>query len=400
MIPAFWRLLAGTAASALAALAAAAPERPTPGRAAAGLEELRADELAVMERFVAIYGDTDWAAVRWQLASKPRDPVNPNLALIPISLANVRFERWRQHPEAPLLDRVLDDLQWAVDSHPQWGQRWVSAPVVSYLAITLWRVTREDLPAPSRARAQALWGAALALTRAEADARLRGEVPHRPLDSAKTGDTKAEENAWEAALLAAAANFSPESSHASRWDRAARRFAWHAITRPSDPADSFGVKTTTVGEDFSLANHNIFPNPAYVGATLHLLLQGALAYRLAGHEPPPEFKHNRDGLYAAYRRFVRGDLTWSVKADPEGDATLFPFAFDAAFEAEAARRKAASKQLWRPADPGAPGAPVAKMGLSDDLFAAILNAKVVMYYMTGSYLWHFAPGWTARRPRT
>ena len=40
------------------------------------------------------------------------------------------------------------------------------------------------------------------------------------------------------------------------------------------------------------------------------------------------------------------------------------------------------------------------MGLSEDLFTAILNAKVVMYYMTGSYLWHFPPGWTARKPGT
>jgi hypothetical protein len=347
-----------------------------------------------MERLVAIYGETDWAAVRWQLASKPTDPVNPNLAVIPISLANVRFERWRELREAPVLDRVLDDLQGAVDSHPQWGQRWVSAPVVSYLSITLWRVIREDLPEPRRARAQALWGAVLALTKAEADARLEGEVPHRPLDSAKTGDTKAEENAWEAALLAAAANFLPESPHASRWDQAARRFAWHAVTRPSDPADAFGIKSTTVGENFSLANHNLFPNPAYTAATLHLLLQSALAYRLAGHEPPPEFRHNLDGLYAAYRSVVRNDLTWSVKADPEGDATLFPFAFDGVFEANVARQKAVRKDLWRKS------APVAKMGLSDDLFTAILNAKVVMYYMTGSYLWHFAPGWTGRRPGT
>lgn len=399
MSPAFRRLLAGTAAWALALAAplAAAPAWPVPGRGAAAFERLRADELAVMERLVAIYGETDWAAVRWQLASKPADPVNPNLALIPISLANVRFERWRELRQAVLLDRVLDDLQWAVESHPQWGQRWVSAPVVSYLAITLWRVIREDLPAPRRARARALWGATLALTKAEADARLEGEVPHRPLDSSKTGDTKAEENAWEAALLAAAANFSPTSPHASRWDGAARRFAWHAVTRPSDPADGFGVKTTTVGEDFSLANHNVFPNPAYAAATLHLLLQGALTYRLAGREPPPEFRHNLDGLYAAYRSFVRDDLAWSVKADPEGDATLFPFAFDAVFEAEAARRKASRGDLWRPANPVAP---VAKMGLSEDLFTAILNAKVVMYYMTGSYLWHFPPGWTARKPGT
>jgi hypothetical protein len=383
-----------------AALLAAAPAWPPPPRGGVASERLRADELAVMERLVAIYGETDWAAVRWQLASKPTDPVNPNLAVIPISLANVRFERWRELREALLLDRVLDDLQWAVESHPQWGQRWVSAPVVSYLSITLWRVIQEDLPAPRRARAQALWAAALALTKAEAEARLEGEVPHRPLDSWKTGDTKAEENAWEAALLAAAANFSPASPHASRWDQAARRFAWHAVTRPSDPADAFGVKTTTVSEDFSLANHNVFPNPAYTAATLHLLLQGALTYRLAGHEPPPEFHHNLDGLYAAYRSYVRDDLTWSVKADPDGDATLFPFAFDAVFEAEAARRKALRKDLWRPSLPASPSAPVAKMGLSDDLFTAILNAKVVMYYMTGSYLWHFPPGWTARKPGT
>ncbi|MGH9399776.1 MAG: hypothetical protein ACRD00_05375, partial [Thermoanaerobaculia bacterium] len=196
----------------------------------------------------------------------------------------------------------------------------------------------------------------------------------------------------EAALLAAACNFLPEHPHAAAWDAEARRLAWHAITRPSDPPDGEGVKTATVAEDFALANHNVFPNPAYAAATLHLLLQAALAYRLAGREPPSEFSHNLPGLYAAYRCLVREDLTWKVKADPEGDATLFPFAFDADFEARVARRKAQGRGLWRRS------APVQKMGLSGDLLAAVLNAKVVMYYMTGSYLWHVAPGWTAGKP--
>ena len=367
---------------------------PTPGPSGPAGEGLRKNEQTVMERLVSIYGETDWAAVAWQLASKPKDPVNPNLAVIPISLANVRFDRWLTHRDAALLDRALDDLERAVSSHPQWGQRWVSPPVVSYLDITLWRFTREDLPAPQRARAEALWREALALTQAEADARLDAPIPHRPLDSSRTGDTKAEENAWEAALLAAAANFLPANVHAARWDAAARRFAWHAITRPSDPPDGSGVKSATVTEDFSLANHNVSPNPAYSAATLHLLLQGALAYRLVGREPPPEFRHNLGGLYAAYRSLVKDDFAWSVRADPEGDATLFPFAFDAGFEARVAREKARRKGLWRPSEP------VSKMGLSDDLFTAILNAKVVMYYMTGSYLWHFPPDWTARKPGT
>jgi hypothetical protein len=251
---------------------------------------------------------------------------------------------------------------------------------------------QEDLPAPAREKAQALWRAVLALTEAEADARLTADLPYRPLDSSRTGDSKAEENAWEAALLAAACNFLPGHAHSASWDGRARRLAWHAITRPSDPPDAAGVKTATVAEDFALANHNVFPNPAYAAATLHLLLQGALAYRLAGHEPPAEFSHNLPGLYAAYRSLVNQDLAWTVKADPEGDATLFPFAFDAAFEARVARRKAQGRDLWR-----ASGS-VPKMGLSSDLFAAVLNAKVVMYYMTGSYLWHVPPGWTAGKP--
>jgi hypothetical protein len=229
------------------------------------------------------------------------------------------------------------------------------------------------------------------ITEQEADARLGADLPYKnsagvggpdPYDSSSTGDSKAEENAWEAALLAAGANFLPDHPHAADWDRRARQLAYDAITTSGDPPDSAGIKTTTVPADFALANHGKFPNPYYMAATLTLLCQGALSYRLTGHEVPAEFAHHVPELYARYLDFIDADFQWTVPADPTGDATLFPLPFDPAFEDAVVSAKEESGDLWVPTEP----AP--EVGFGADLWQACQNAKVVLYHLMGSYLWH------------
>ena len=41
--------------------------------------------------------------------------------------------------------------------------------------------------------------------------------------------------------------------------------------------------------------------------------------------------------------------------------------------------------LWLPAEP------VSVMEVGGPLWTAVLNSKVVMFYLMGSYLWHFPP---------
>src|SRR6185369_11596484 len=104
----------------------------------------------------------------------------------------------------------------------------------SYLDISLVRLRAACAPEGFADRIEAAWRTALAVTEEEADARLTDEYPYQPHDSSATGDSKGEENAWEAGLLAAAANFLPEHPHAAAWEEKARQLAYDAITRPSD----------------------------------------------------------------------------------------------------------------------------------------------------------------------
>ena len=141
-----------------------------------------------------------------------------------------------------------------------------------------------------------------------------------------------------------------------------------------------------MGDDFTLSNHGYSPNPTYAAATIELLLQGALTYRLTGREIPSEFGHNMPGLYEAYRGLIDEDLQWTAPSDPIGEASLFPFAFDPDLEVREVGRELENGYLWLPAEP------VAMMEVGAPLWTAVLNSKVVMFYLMGSYLWHFPPG--------
>ena len=114
-----------------------------------------------------------------------------------------------------------------------------------------------------------------------------------------------------------------------------------------------------------------------MAATLFLLCQGALSYRLMGRPIPEEFGHNVPQLYAKYLTYVDANLQWTVSADPVGDATLFPLPFDPVFEQAVVARKWESGDLW-----DADGS-LAKLGFGSDLWQACQNAKVVLYHLMG-----------------
>jgi hypothetical protein len=330
-----------------------------------------------------IYGEADWSAVERSLREHPGDPGNPNVVLITISLSNVELNRFERNHDITDWIHAAARLEWVVRNYDLWGNRWLTAPILTYLDVTAFRLVREPFGAPELVPvADGVWNAVMQLTREEANARLIERLPYLPYDSAETGDSKAEEDAWEAGLLAAAANFLAEDPSAAAWESKARELAYDAITSPEDSPYPHAPKVVTVPEDFQLANHGFFPNPTYMAATLVLLRMGALTYRLTGRTVPPEFEHNTDRLYAAYSRLVRDDLTWSVRADPEGDATLFPLDMDPTLEDRVARAKEARGDLWVEVADGA------SMDEGEELWRAVLNAKVVMFYLVGSYLWH------------
>ena len=245
--------------------------------AASDGSSLRALQLEIMDVFAQNYGATDWSLIGKWIVANPGEAVNPNIVFIPVSLGNVYWSRYEASGMETDLYRALDSWEWVAENHGLWGKRWLAAPLLSYLDLSLWRArARSGITDVVGGRIEAIWQKAMHLTRVEAELRLADHFPYRPYDSSLTGDSKAEENAWEAALLAVAANFMPDHSSAKSWNEKARQLAYDAITRPSDPPDAAGVKVTTVTEDFELANHGFFPNPTYTAATLLLLSQGPL----------------------------------------------------------------------------------------------------------------------------
>jgi hypothetical protein len=136
-------------------------------------------------------------------------------------------------------------------------------------------------------------------------------------ESGYVGDSKAEENAWHAAFLAAVVNLFPDmQGYDLDWIEAkARCFAYHAITQASD-APYCGLTTQTVWPDWHLENHGQ-DNPLYSSAVLSLLGEAAFTYRLAGRTIPWEFRHNVQPLFDKYMTYVDLDTYHYLNASPD-----------------------------------------------------------------------------------
>lgn len=113
-----------------------------------------------------------------------------------------------------------------------------------------------------------------------------------PLSGYKN-DTKAEENAWDAAFLASMANYFPEIPEGREWEERARCMAFHSITTNENYC---GKTTQTVYKDYTLENHNII-SPMYANGTILMLAVAAQSYELTGKEIPSEYFHNVKNLY-------------------------------------------------------------------------------------------------------
>jgi hypothetical protein len=353
-------------------------------------EPLQKVERKVMQVLVDTYGATDWSQVTDHFESYPDDAGNADVMVIPLSLGNAYLNRYEATGNGGDYEQALDYFEWVADKHKLWEKRRLTPEVVHYLAISVDRIrkTCDDytpLPRVPRERVTVLWRKVLRILKLEAEFRLSFDLPYVSFMSCFTVGTNGEENVKEATLFAAAANFLPEDVQAAAWDEKARVLAHNVITRPSDPPEKSGTKTCTVDTDLTLSNDGLTPNPYHAAATLFRLTQGALTYRLTDRPIPEEFTHNIQKFYAKYTSYLSGDLSWLVSSDPEGDGTLFPLWFDSGLEREAVKQKAIRGYLWKRTPP------VPVMGTGSDLWEAIQNAKVVLYYLMSSYLWHFSP---------
>ena len=115
---------------------------------------------------------------------------------------------------------------------------------------------------------------------------------HRSIPTGYAGDTKAEENGWEADVLAAALGLFPDDELAPQWFQRMREFAINSYSHPDDARDSTVIDPdydmTTVAQlyrgqnlyaDYTLQNHNMF-HTSYQNVVMQELGEAALALKL------------------------------------------------------------------------------------------------------------------------
>ncbi len=114
----------------------------------------------------------------------------------------------------------------------------------------------------------------------------------RSIPTGFSGDTKAEENGWEADILAATLGLFPDDDLAPRWFNRLREFAINSYSHASDKDDDTVIDpdydNTTVSDlyrgnnlydDYTLQNHNLF-HTSYQNVVMQELGEAALALRL------------------------------------------------------------------------------------------------------------------------
>lgn len=113
-------------------------------------------------------------------------------------------------------------------------------------------------------------------------------------------DTKAEENAWDAEILATAYNHLPTHENAQRWLAKAREFNLNTLsvahdTRDSSVVDGLVVKdhvyTCNLHSDFTIENHGA-SHFCYIASPLLSITWSFYSYLQAGNEPPQALFHH------------------------------------------------------------------------------------------------------------
>ncbi len=165
------------------------------------------------------------------------------------------------------------------------------------------------------------------LLKAECNYELERQVP-----TGYKGDTKAEENGWEADVLAATLGLFPDDELAPRWYDRMREFAVNSYSHPSDATDQTVVDPGYDGkrvcdlyrgqnlyEDYTLQNHNYF-HTSYQNVVIQELGEAALALRLFRSVTDPSLKKGRAesrALLHHCREVCDSVLWWLALSDGE-----------------------------------------------------------------------------------
>lgn len=118
-------------------------------------------------------------------------------------------------------------------------------------------------------------------------------------------DTGAEENAWNAGLIALARLMMPDHPRAGEWDQAAKRYMYNTFSVAADAKDdSIGddgcpvrewVTTVNAHPDFTVENHGLV-HVGYLKNSHAMLLEAASPYVMTGRAVPKACLHHADGV--------------------------------------------------------------------------------------------------------
>ena len=149
---------------------------------------------------------------------------------------------------------------------------------------------------------------------------------NRSIPTGYNGDTKAEENGWEADVLAATLGLSPDDELAPKWFERLRQFAINSYSHATDAQDRtvidpwYDQKTVAdlyVGQnlydDYSLQNHNLF-HTSYQNVVMQELGEAALALQLFQGD---EAKWHTQALMHHNQEVMDQVLNWLALTDGE-----------------------------------------------------------------------------------
>ena len=162
------------------------------------------------------------------------------------------------------------------------------------------------------------------LLKAECNYELQRDIP-----TGYAGDTKAEENGWEADVLAVTLGLFPKDELAPKWFQRLREFAINSYSQKDDATDQTVIdpdydqttvkdlyKGQNLYDDYTLQNHNYF-HTSYQNVVIQELGEAALALKLFQKTLYGEEKWKTNALMHNNDRVMQEVLYWLALADGE-----------------------------------------------------------------------------------
>lgn len=175
-----------------------------------------------------------------------------------------------------------------------WGLSWQSAQWAYYTGYAAW-LEWDAVPSFTKDRI-------LKLVTAEANRLLTITPPYyRRADGSivTPGDSKAEENGWNAPVLLLAAQLMPSHVNAKRWEQRGKDYMLTAYASPRD-VGRYGARVTgsNLEANGTVINHGIV-HPDYMAAITEGMIKTQLMYGMRGKAVPWETWHNFDAVWSA-----------------------------------------------------------------------------------------------------